>query len=152
MSLPPPKLACAHLLDLRDGRTSLVGSRCCRCDEVYFPATAGCTRCLSTDLQPFDIGSEGTLWSWTIQDFLPKAPYNSGETEADFEPYGVGYVEMPSGIKIESRLTVADPGRLQIGMPMRLALAKYGHTMHGEPIFTFVFSPLQAATEGANHG
>lgn len=101
---------------------------------------------------PFDIGSEGTLWSWTIQDFLPKAPYNSGESEADFTPYGVGYVQMPCGIKVESRLTVAAPDQLKIGMPMHLAVAPYGHTMHGERIFTYVFSPTPSAMEGASHG
>lgn len=147
--VPQPRLACPHVRSSADGRPSLVGSRCRNCGEVYFPAAAGCTRCLSTDMAGCDVGSEGILWSWTIQDFLPKAPYNSGETEADFKPYGVGYVEMPSGIKVESRLTVADPQALRIGMPMRLGLAQYGRTGDGESLFTFAFSP---ATEGAAHG
>lgn len=152
MSEHQPKLACPHLLGLGSGQPSLIGSRCRSCGEVYFPASGGCTRCLSTEMVPFDIGCEGVLWSWTIQDFLPKSPYNSGETEVDFKPYGVGYVEMPSGIKIECRLSIADPGRLRIGMPMQLSVASYGKTPVGEELFTFVFSPTQIPMEGANHG
>lgn len=145
----PPTLACPHLLRLHGGRPSLLGSRCRGCGEVYFPASGGCTRCLGTDLEAFEIGSEGILWSWTIQGFLPKAPYDSGETEVDFKPYGVGYVEMPSGIKVESRLTVADPDELRIGMPMELAVAPYGVTPEGDQRLTFVFRP--AAGGAKNH-
>lgn len=152
MSIYQPKLACPHLLGFNGGQPSLVGSRCRSCGEVYFPAASGCTRCLSTEMAAFDIGNEGILWSWTIQDFLPKAPYNSGETEADFKPYGVGYVQMPSGIKVESRLAASDPGQLRIGMPMRLAVAPYGKTPAGELLATFVFAPIETAMEGANHG
>jgi uncharacterized OB-fold protein len=152
MTAHQPKLACPHLIRFDSGRPSLVGSRCVNCGEVYFPAAAGCTRCLSTDMAPADLGGEGVLWSWTIQDFLPKAPYNSGETEADFKPYGVGYVQMASGVKVESRLSVADPQALEIGMPMRLDLQPYGKTQQGESICTFVFSPIPSAQEGKNNG
>lgn len=132
-----PDVICPHVA-LRDGdRPVLMGSRCADCDEFYFPPAASCTRCLSRTLQPAEIGDRGTLWSWTVQAFLPKSPYNGGETPETFTPYGVGYVEMPSGIKVEARLTVADEARLRIGMPMRLALATYG--VSGR--HTFVFEP-----------
>lgn len=139
-----PVLACPGLLQLEGARPRLLGSRCARCGEVYFPAAASCTRCLSTDLAPFDLGSTGTLWSWTIQGFLPKPPYNSGETPEDFRPYGVGYVEMACGIKVESRLTVADPAQLHIGMPMALTLVPYRRTAEGMAVSTFAFAPADA--------
>ena len=146
------RLACSHLLTLSDGLPRLIGSRCRNCGEVYFPAGDGCTSCRSTSMDSFDIGREGILWSWTIQNFLPKAPYNSGETEADFKPYGVGYVEMASGVKIESRLSVADPAKLKIGMPMTLAVKPYGKAPEGESILTFVFFPTQQTMEGTGNG
>jgi len=152
MSAHQYKLACPHLIGFNDGRPSLLGSRCANCGEVYFPAATGCTRCLGTAMTPADLGGEGVLWSWTIQDFLPKAPYNSGESDADFKPYGVGYIEMPSGIKVESRLSVADPKELKIGMAMRLAVQPYGRTREGESIDTFVFSPMTSAEKGGNNG
>ncbi|WP_243751215.1 OB-fold domain-containing protein [Paraburkholderia sp. BL10I2N1] len=146
------RLACSHLLTSSDGPPRLIGSRCRNCGEVYFAAGEGCTSCRSTSMDSFDIGREGILWSWTIQSFLPKAPYNSGETEADFKPYGVGYVEMPSGVKIESRLSVADSAKLKIGMSMTLAVEPYGKTPDGEGIFTFVFVPTQQTMEGTDNG
>lgn len=146
-NLMQTNLAGGHLL--RDGANgpSLLGSRCARCGEHYFPIVDTCTRCSGTELELCELGSEGRLWSWTIQAFLPKAPYNSGESEADFQPYGVGYVEMPSGVKVESRLTVADPAQLRIGMPMTLTLVQYGRNPAGEALHTYAFAPRAAEGE-----
>ena len=44
------------------------------------------------------------------------------EPAEDFEPYGVGYVELPGEVRVEARLTEADPAQLRIGMPMELVL------------------------------
>ena len=135
----------AHLLNLQGARPSLTGSRCTSCGEVYFPAARGCTRCGSTALDACDLGGAGRLWSWTVQGFCPKPPYDSGESEHDFTPYGVGYVELASGLKVESRLTVADPARLRIGMPMALTLQAYRRPGAGAPVFTFAFEPVDTA-------
>lgn len=139
-----PHLPVAHLLQ-GDGELSLRGSQCRECGEAYFPAADSCTACCGSDLVPCDIGNEGQLWSWTIQSFLPKSPYNSGETERDFQPYGVGYVQMPSGVKVESRLTTADPAELMIGMLMELTLVRYGQRADGTPLQTFAFKPASVA-------
>ena len=146
-----PVLACPNLLRLEGGRPSLIGSRCADCGEVYFPSAANCTRCLGTRLEPHDLGSSGVLWSWTIQGFCPKPPYNSGETADSFRPYGVGYVEMACGIKVESRLTVADPASLRIGMPMALTIAAYRIAEDGKQVSTFAFEPSGESVEGAEH-
>ena len=142
-----PTLVAPHLLNLQGARPSLNGSRCTFCSEVYFPVARGCTRCGSTALEAFDLGHAGRLWSWTIQGFRPKPPYDSGETDADFAPYGVGYVELASGLKVESRLTVADAARLRIGMPMALTLQAYRGAPDGAPVHTFAFEPVDPALE-----
>lgn len=146
-SLMQINLAGGHLLRSGMLGPSLLGSRCRRCAECYFPIADNCTHCSGTEFESCEIGREGRLWSWTIQGFLPKAPYNSGETEVDFQSYGVGYVEMPCGVKVESRLTVADPQQLRIGMPMELTLVRYGRNAAGEPLHTFAFAPLVAEGE-----
>jgi uncharacterized OB-fold protein len=146
-----PVLACPSLLRLDGGRPSLIGSRCADCGEVYFPSAASCTRCLGTRLEPHDLGSSGVLWSWTIQGFLPKPPYNSGETAETFQPYGVGYVEMACGIKVESRLTLADPASLRIGLPMALTIVPYRVAEDGKRVSTFAFEPSGEFVEGDEH-
>lgn len=146
-----PVLACPSLLRLDGARPSLIGSRCADCGEVYFPSAASCTRCLGTRLESYGLGSTGVLWSWTIQGFLPKPPYNSGETAESFQPYGVGYVEMACGIKVESRLTLADPASLRIGMPMALTIVPYRVGEDGKRVSTFAFEPSGEFVEGDEH-
>ncbi|WP_372525177.1 Zn-ribbon domain-containing OB-fold protein [Piscinibacter sp.] len=146
-----PVLACPSLLRLDGGRPSLIGSRCADCGEVYFPSAASCTRCLGTRLESYGLGSTGVLWSWTIQGFLPKPPYNSGETAESFQPYGVGYVEMACGIKVESRLTLADPALLRIGMPMALTIVPYRVAEDGKRVSTFAFEPSGECLKGDEH-
>jgi uncharacterized OB-fold protein len=144
ISSPSPHLPVAHLLRQDEHGMSLLGSRCRQCNELYFPASASCTACCSSDMQGCDIGNQGHLWSWTVQAFQPKAPYNAGEAEGEFQPYGVGYVEMPGGVKVESRLSTADTARLQIGMPMNLCLLRYGQRTDGTVLQTFAFAPTDS--------
>jgi uncharacterized protein len=99
----------------------LVGSECRRCGIVAFPAQGSCAACTSSDVSERRLGRRGTLWTWTVQCFVPKSPPYAGAAE-DFEPFGVGYVELPGELRVEARLTEADPARLRIGMPMELVL------------------------------
>ena len=100
----------------------LIGSRCCRCTTVTFPRQASCPRCTSEDVEERRLQRRGTLWTWTIQCFPPKSPPYAVASGDDFEPYGVGYVELAGEVRVEARLTEADPARLRIGMLMELTL------------------------------
>lgn len=86
----------------------------------------------------------GSLWSFTVQGFEPKSPYN-GPTP--FEPYGVGYVELAGQVIVESRLTENDPDRLAIGMPVELVVVPFRTADDGTAIVTFAFRPV---TEGVD--
>lgn len=121
---------------------SLLGSRCDDCGEHFFPVQRSCANCSSSQLKTVELGDRGILWTWTVQYFMPKLPYCSDETAETFRPYGVGYVEMPSGVKVETRLTESSPDRLYIGMPMELLIEKYRTDEEGNDIMVFVFHPL----------
>jgi uncharacterized protein len=140
---PTASLVAADAIMGTSPHVGLRGSRCAACAEVFFPVAALCTRCGARNLAELDLGGAGTLWSWTIQAFPPKTPYDGGGAEG-FVPYGVGYVALPSGLKVESRLTTADPKRLRIGMPMRLVLERYGSDAAGTPLLTYAFEPADA--------
>ena len=84
---------------------------------VAFPRQDSCAACTSSDVRERRLGRRGTLWTWTIQCFAPKSPPYAGSAD-DFEPYGVGYVELPGEVRVEALLTEADPARLAIGMEM----------------------------------
>jgi uncharacterized OB-fold protein len=119
----------------------LLGSECRRCGTVTFPRQGACPRCTSTDVGERRLARRGTLWTWTVQRFRPKSPPYAGDEEADeFEPYGVGYVELPGEVRVEARLTEADPGRLRIGMEMELTLMP---APGREDEVTYAFRPVE---------
>jgi uncharacterized OB-fold protein len=89
----------------------------------------------------------GTLWTFTIQRFPPPAPPWLGDAER-FAPFGVGYVELPEGVRIESRLTESDPEKLEIGMEMELVIEPYDRDADGNERMSFAFRPV-AAVEAA---
>src|SRR4051794_3041212 len=105
------------IVTMTDDGPRLVGSRCTQCGTHAFPPQEGCPRCTATGMATVELAARGTLWTWTIQGFPPKAPPYLGDTDpARFEPFGVGYVELPGQLKVEGRLTESDPSALQFGM------------------------------------
>lgn len=85
----------------------------------------------------------GTLWTFTTQEFLPKEPYAGGETPETFRPYGVGLVQLGEEVRVEGRLTEADPDKLRIGMEMQLAIVPFRTDDDGTVVMTYAFEPAQ---------
>ena len=121
---------------------ALLCSRCQDCGRAGFPASGSCAACCSTDVKVEELPRRGTLWTWTIQRFMPKSPYNSGETQETFQPYGVGYLELPDAVRVEGRLTVNDPDKLKIGMEMEVVFAPYRTDEDGTEVISFWFKPV----------
>jgi uncharacterized OB-fold protein len=131
----------------------LIGSRCDNCGNHMFPTQNSCPRCASTATSEVELERRGTLWTWTIQGYPPKAPPYAGDADPkSFQAFGVGYVELPGQVKVESRLTVADPDQLQIGMEMELVLIPLTTNDDGDEVVTFAFAPVSdpPTTNGAH--
>ena len=128
-----------------DTNPSLIGSRCLDCGEHAFPSQSSCRACSGQNTQDAELGSAGTLWTWTIQSFMPKTPYHTDETPETFRPYGVGYVELPCGLKVESRLRENTPEQLRIGMPMQLEIITVRKDEEGNDLVTFQFCTAEEA-------
>ncbi|MET7731954.1 OB-fold domain-containing protein [Streptomyces sp. NPDC005402] len=122
----------------------LIGSACADCGLVSFPAAPTCVRCASTEAKQRLLADRGTLWTYTTQDFRPPSPPYDGP--AAFEPYAVGYVELPGELLVEARLTEPDPEKLRIGQPMRLTLVPYTVRDDGTEVVTFAFTPAEEET------
>jgi uncharacterized OB-fold protein len=123
-------------------KPALLASRCQQCGVATFPAADCCLACCGQDVVIEELPGRGTLWTWTVQQFMPKSPYNSGETMATFKPYGVGYVELPGGVRVEGRLTENDPEKLQIGMPMEVVFEPFRTEDNGDEVINFFFKPI----------
>lgn len=110
----------------------LIGGR--RADgEIVFPLPAGDA---ADGYEALALSRTGTLWSWTRQDFEPKAPYDGPRP---FAPYLLGYVELDEVI-VEARLTGARLEELRLGQPMRLTIVPFD----GERL-TYAFEPEPAS-------
>jgi uncharacterized OB-fold protein len=99
--------------------------------------------CSGQDVITEELPRRGTLWTWTVQQFMPKTPYNSGETPETFRPYGVGYVELPGGVRVEGRLTESDPQKLSIGMQMDVVFDTWRVDENGDEVIGFFFKPVE---------
>jgi len=123
--------------------TRLLGSGCPDCGVVVYPAGTACPRC-GHDLSPRELSREGVLWTWTVQRFAPKSPPYQPPSRG-FQPFAIGYVELPEGVRVEAVIEVDDLESLRIGMPLRIAAST------GVPRFAPVTVPSGAAeqTEGS---
>jgi uncharacterized OB-fold protein len=119
----------------------LISSKCPQCAAVTFPQQSTCPRCGSREMARHLLPRRGTLWTFTTQEFLPKEPYASGETVETFAPYGVGMVQLGDEVRVESRLTEADPDVLRIGMEVELVVVPFRVDDDGTEIMTYAFRP-----------
>jgi len=120
----------------------LIGSRCADCGIITFPTQDSCPRCASTDMDSHLLARRGWLWAWTTQEFPPPSPPYTGPGADAFGPFGVGYVELDGDVKVETRITEADPEALDIGMEMELVLLPFRTDDDGNEVVTFAFRPV----------
>lgn len=83
----------------------------------------------------------GTLWSWTVQRFAPKPPFQPPEGR-DFAPYAVGYVQLGDALIVEGRIVIDDLAALRLGLPMQVTTEAFTSTPDGEPVLTYAFQPI----------
>ncbi len=128
----------------------LIGARCVGCGLVAFPAGPACQRCGGTKITERLLPDRGTLWTFTTQNFRPPSPpYDGAGTAGTFQPYALGYVELPGEVMVEARLTEPDPARLAIGQQMRLVIVPYSAGADGTEIMTFAFAPADGESHAA---
>lgn len=81
-----------------------------------------------------ELSPEGTLYTWTSQEFPPPSP--PALKDGEFRAYGVGYVEFPEGLLVEGRLTSCDPQELTMGGRMKVVTVPFAGGV------TFAFEPV----------
>lgn len=134
----PERMVAEGLFEVVDGHAVLIGGRCERCGAVAFPRPSGCAKCTSDEIGEHRLPTEGSLWTFTVQAFPPKEPY-----DGPAEPFGVGYVDLGE-VLVEGRLTQNDAAALSIGMGMRSVPQVYTTDADGTDVVTFAFEPTGA--------
>ncbi|MBP2328051.1 putative OB-fold protein [Kibdelosporangium banguiense] len=121
------------------GRPRLLGARCAVCAAVTFPAQDRCQRCGADSMDVLHLAERGRLWTWTTQTYRPKSPPYIGADP--FVPFALGYVELPDGVLVETRLVVGEHEQPRIGAEMELCLVPF--QVDGGEVMTFAFRPVQ---------
>ena len=76
----------------------VMATRCRKCGGSYFPPKADCPKCLSSDVEWFEIKGNGKLVSFALVNYGPTG------FEAD-SPYILALAEFGEGIQILARLS-----------------------------------------------
>ena len=121
----------------------LIGGKCAACGAITFPNKPSCPRCGRPEMATHLLPPRGTLVAWTTQEFLPKEPYASGETDETFKPYGVGLVQLGDEVRVEARLTECDPAKLRFGMDVQLAIVPFRIEPDGTEVLVHAFEPVR---------
>lgn len=134
------KMVAPGLISGEGSSARLLGGKSHGDGEIVFPMPTGPE---AERYASIELATEGKLWSFTIQRFRPKWPFDGEGDDANFKPYAVGYVELPGQIIVEARLDTDDFGSLQIGMPMRFTLLPYRRDPDGSEVMTYAFRPVK---------
>ncbi len=113
----------------------LLGSRCKKCQETFFPRREVCASCLHRETTDVSIGPRGTLYTWT---YLYVPLFNS--QRADDGGYAVGQVDLPEGPRIQAVLR-GGPDDFAIGMEMQLELETLRQDDEGRDVVVYRFRP-----------
>lgn len=129
----------ADLYRIVDGEVRLIAGRRHSDGALAFPLPDGAE---AAHHDPVLLPSNGTLWSWTVQRFAPKQPYD-GPTGEDYQPYAVAYVQLGDMLIVEGRIAQTPPPPLTIGQPMQVVRVAYTQDAQGQPVETYAFTPME---------
>ena len=113
---------------------TLLGIRCLDCGITVFGQAVFCQACSSSRLEPVDLCSTGTLYSYTIVRVPP-------EGWPGPVPYVLGEVELPEGPHILAEVIDVAPEALEIGMEVRLALQEVESGESGPAFMVYKWAP-----------
>lgn len=121
-----------------DGSIVLVGGSSRSSGRTHFPRLAACPYTGADDVVEVELPTDGTLWGWTAVTARP--PGYDGDL-----PFGFGVVELSDGLRVITRLTVADPDALHFGQPMHLVADPLQTDDDGTTVITYAFAPTEGA-------
>ena len=116
----------------------LLGSKCVNCETPYFPKAAIChsPSCTDSKLEDAEFGPNGTLWSYTLQYYPPPPPAKYDEP---FEPYALGLIDLPEGLRVLSKVIAPDLEAIKVGEGVELVIDKLHTNAEGNEVVTFKF-------------
>ena len=121
----------------------LLGSKCATCGSTYFPKSPVChnPKCSGSDMSDASFGPKGKLWSYSTQHYAPPLPAKFDEP---YEPYTLGLVDLPEGLRVLGRMSTDDVDELKSGMDVELIIDRIHSDDDGNDVVSWMFRPAQA--------
>jgi len=101
---------------------ALIGATCRSCGQYFFPRFVIMHDPDCEDREQVEevlLSRKGKLWSHTIIHYQPPPPFRAPEP---FQPYCLGVVELPEGIRIMGQVTGCKMEQLRPGMDVELVV------------------------------
>lgn len=95
---------------------------------------------IQEDIEPIELSTEGTLYTYTTQEFVPPLPYKGNRSPDVFKPYVVGFVELAEGVLVETLIVGVEPADVRIGQRL-VSTTTTLETADGQSLVTFAFRP-----------
>jgi len=97
----------------------LMASRCRKCQALYLPPHAVCSRCHASDMEWVEVKGDGKLAAFTSVCVGPSFTLDEGYSRS--KPYVVGVVQLDEGPKVSGRVLGLDAGKpdeIKVGTPV----------------------------------
>jgi uncharacterized OB-fold protein len=117
---------------------SLIGSRCDRCGNSFFPKRKRCPDCQDKGkTREVPLSRTGTLYTYTIVRQGPPGFH---------PPYATALVDLPEGVRLFAQLTTVVPGEIVLDGPVELTFGPIANDREGNEIVSYRFRPVAAGS------
>jgi uncharacterized OB-fold protein len=111
---------------LKEGK--VYATRCCKCGKLYFPPSADCPCCVSSELDWIELSNEAEIETFTHIVVRPT-------TFSQLKPYTVAIGRLKEDVKVFAWLTGFKLSQIKVGMKAKLVAKS---TQEGSPTYEFV--------------
>jgi uncharacterized OB-fold protein len=132
----------------RKGRYRLIGSRCKKCGELWWPRRTSevCPNCHSRDLEEYEFSHEGEVIAFTLD--------RISQPLMGTEVYGrerriVAAVKLKEGVVITpTEIVDCSPEEVKEGMKVRLVVRKLRRANNGNWLYGYMWTPILKSESG----
>jgi uncharacterized OB-fold protein len=120
---------------------SLLASKCKSCGTIRFPSSTICNNpyCQEKKVGEVKLSRKGKVYSYMIEYYKPPILLPGVD---EFEPYAVGWVELPEGLRVVGMMTQCDPEKVEVGMDVQLVVEKLYTDQEGVDRMTWKWKPI----------
>ncbi len=113
----------------------LIGCRCPKCGESYFPPRKICLACGGEGLEQALLGPRGEVSTYTIV-------HQKTAGSLVQPPYAIAQVRLDQGVVVQALLTESDPAKISCRMKVEMVLEKIGENAEHDDLVAFKFRPV----------